>query len=493
MQGEFRGDFTRDTFDPRKHFLRVLMQQGRVQLDADWNEQVAILLHYLQTLAADLIGEHGGPVRRSGFRIEPIKGESSNIVDFTISHGHYYVNGILCENDSPDDKGSISYYNQIDYPLNQKKHKLPEFPFLVYLDVWERHITYIEDETDFIPGIREVALGGPDTATRSRLVWQVKAERFAKDGLTIKTCNDVISNWSKLVQTWQPCNRGLLRAMARGEENQTDPCIIHPNSRYRRPENQLYRVEIHQGGQIDAEPTFKWSRENGAVVFPIAPDSLPVSGKTATITIRLKSLWRDERFGLAVGDWVEIVDDDYVLHQRSEPLWKVDKIDPLNLQITLTREQDSDLAVGRDANKRPLLRRWDQKARSGLTLGVEGTIKVAEVDKDSDSWIALEDGVQIQFQKASDEDKPIIYRTGDYWLIPARTAIGDVEWVKSNGKPVALPPHGIHHHYAPLAVIANDDGFTVSDCRRQFYSLARTNGYVGSAEGIGSDLIFPDD
>ena len=39
MQGEYRGDFTRDTFNPLKHFSRVLMQQGRVQLDADWNEQ----------------------------------------------------------------------------------------------------------------------------------------------------------------------------------------------------------------------------------------------------------------------------------------------------------------------------------------------------------------------------------------------------------------------------------------------------------------------
>ena len=38
-----RGDFSRDTFDPVKHFSRVLQQQGRVQLDADWNEQTAIL------------------------------------------------------------------------------------------------------------------------------------------------------------------------------------------------------------------------------------------------------------------------------------------------------------------------------------------------------------------------------------------------------------------------------------------------------------------
>ena len=37
-----KGDFSRITFDPKKHYSRVLMQQGRVQLDADWNEQAAI-------------------------------------------------------------------------------------------------------------------------------------------------------------------------------------------------------------------------------------------------------------------------------------------------------------------------------------------------------------------------------------------------------------------------------------------------------------------
>ncbi len=47
-----KGDFSRLTFDPRKNFSSVLMQQGRVQLDADWNEQGAILLHYVRTLAA---------------------------------------------------------------------------------------------------------------------------------------------------------------------------------------------------------------------------------------------------------------------------------------------------------------------------------------------------------------------------------------------------------------------------------------------------------
>ena len=57
-------------------------------------------------------------------------------------------------------------------------------------------------------------------------------------------------------------------------------------------------------------------------------------------------------------------------------------------------------------------------------------------------------------------------RTGDYWLIPARTATGDVEWPTETDKdsqgnltivPLAKPPDGIKHHYAPVAVITVDN------------------------------------
>jgi hypothetical protein len=106
------------------------------------------------------------------------------------------------------------------------------------------------------------------------------------------------------------------------------------------------------------------------------------------------------------------------------------------------------------------LRRWDQHADDG----------VLEVTEITDEWIDLEDGVQIQFQPHG------TYYTGDYWLIPARTATGDVEWPGSKIAPEARPPHGIRHHYAPLWIISVDSGGTVTaetadDLRRQFEQL----------------------
>src|ERR1044071_4461661 len=92
-----KADLTRKTFDPLKHFSQVILQQGRVQLDADWNEQAAILLHSLRTLAADLIGPQGGPADNLGFAIIPYPSSSPVANDFELGPGFYYVDGIRCE------------------------------------------------------------------------------------------------------------------------------------------------------------------------------------------------------------------------------------------------------------------------------------------------------------------------------------------------------------------------------------------------------------
>ena len=476
-----KGDFTRIIFDPNEHITRVLMQQGRVQLDADWNEQASIWLHYLRSLAADLIGKHGGPPGTLGFKISHREDEEADDVpldgDFYIWPGHYYLDGVLCEND-----GSVLYTKQPDYPYPPALTNADE-SYLVYLHAWERHVTHLQTNYP----IREVALNGPDTATRAQLVCQVIAldsyeeegeEIVVPDNPTQADAHDFCNTWLAYMQE-QQANRGYLIASLLDENNEEDACVISSDSRYRGLENQLYRVEIHNGGEA-ADATFKFSRENGSVIFPLAQE-------VKKTKIFLEHLGKDDRFGLQKGDWVEIVDDDYVLYRKAGKLLKVDSVDPIERSVTLETAPEN--GVGDDMGKHPILRRWDQKAgkveEGGLELNdSEGNgDNAAHVLKPAnDSRLHhLEDGIQIEFPgPAQDEDPEPIFQTGDYWLIPARTATGKIEWPREDpgdekSDPRALPPRGINHHFAPLAIITLSGGNLKADgitsCQLQFKEM----------------------
>jgi hypothetical protein len=458
-----KGDFTRDTFDPIQQFSRVLKQQGRVQVDADWNEQVAIFWHYLRSLATDLAGPHWGPEHDLGFEINPTDGPG-----FTVGPGRYYVNGMLCEN-----REELAYVNPSHCVFPGEVVLESGRRYLVYLDVWERHVTHIE-----APSIREVALGGPDTTTRAQIVWQVrplpledednteadlreqlkilqqqwKRARASGDEEAVRELSRRIVEIKAALQALEngnascgsrlrallPSTNARLQARARQDGKPEDPCTIPPQSRYRGAENQLYRVEIHRPGTAD-EATFKWSRDNGSVTFPI----LAVSDQM----VSLAHLGRDGRFTLTEGDWVEAIDDDYTLEGRVSNLLRVEKVYREEQKVLLSAPLSK---VGQDLSRHPFLRRWDQQAykKDG------GTLPVSEGE-----WLELEDGVQIHFNEGGD------YRSGDYWLIPARVETGDVEWPITDGQPAARSPHGIAHYYAPLAIITFNEEPEVEDCR----------------------------
>jgi hypothetical protein len=188
--------------------------------------------------------------------------------------------------------------------------------------------------------------------------------------------------------------------------------------------------------------------------------------------VTLDTLGRDDRFSLAEGDWVEVVDDDYVLLNKAGTLLQVQSIDRSTMQVTLLGNPDQN--VGKDPAKHPILRRWDQQQgdekAQGLTLGTDNAAVIPN-DPTNPVWLDLEDGVQIQFQLFDPKEPQPQYRTGDYWLIPARTATGDVEWPtqvikdgQGNTKKwvIALPPDGVNHYYAPLGIVSLDSAGNVT-------------------------------
>ena len=80
------GDYSRKRFDASLDLSGVFMQQGRVQLDADWNELVEILDRRFRAETVDIVGRCTVPKQTpDGFKIS-LSGDS-----FEIGIGRAYV------------------------------------------------------------------------------------------------------------------------------------------------------------------------------------------------------------------------------------------------------------------------------------------------------------------------------------------------------------------------------------------------------------------
>jgi streptogramin lyase len=519
-----KGDFSRFTHDPSKHYTGVLKQQGRVDLDADWNEHVEIQDHLRRAMERDLMGGSGVPDKAGGFLISWAAAKKDLFISPDDSTDPtrpscIYVDSILCELEATqvpfektnknvvrvqnlvvdglrfeegqwveliaegstdtelvqiDDVGPAekeltlssdvedgfthlrrltTYDSQPHYPEPDALNPVNGRVDLVYLDVWQRHVTAIED-----PDIREEALAGPDTTTRLQTVWQVKVRKDVLTSLPAACSPEA------LPQDWPPAELGGGRLSTAGS--------------YRGSENRMYRVEIHDGGTATASSgnaTFKWSRDNGTVVFPIEEPTVLQPKNKVTVS----RLGRDQALALREGDWVEVGGDESELKDEPGLLAQI-KEDGLNRaqrEVTLDVSDVSSHAKQRS----PKMRRWDQTDADDSCVfdpQRKGACKVKE-----GAWIELEDGVKICFAPGNPDH---VYRTGDFWIFTARAATGKVEELHE------AQPRGVRHHYCPLALMewsesAGSTTAEIRDCRTRFGSLSGQLATVESFFYLGGD------
>ena len=91
-------DSSRFTFDPWNNFSGVVMQQGRVQLDSDWNEWLAEFARRIRAGTLDTLGRAVVPLTtKTAFQIGLSQDASGN-VSISIGPGRMYVDGLLAEN-----------------------------------------------------------------------------------------------------------------------------------------------------------------------------------------------------------------------------------------------------------------------------------------------------------------------------------------------------------------------------------------------------------
>lgn len=447
-----KGDFTRFTFRPDNQYTSVRLQQGRVSLDADWNEQVDIAAYQTKTAQAAFFGESGTPKASAGFKVGY---DSKN--GLWLTPGRYFVGGLLCELSPSASDASVgtSYKDQPFYPGAPALTTLAVGSYLIYLDVWTRHVTALED-----PRLREVALSGPDTTTRTQTVWQLRLLKLDQPLLQLDSANLAMRLPESTVR---------LAARARSLAGATAGALQPPGSGYLRPDNHLYRVEVHQGGRIGQDAvTLKCSRDNGSVVVPWLSQT--------DNRIGIGAVPLDDERGFSIGCFIELCDDGRELRGEPGILCQVTGVEGRFLTVT----PPAGVTIDRSKfAQNPKVRRWD------LVL----TPAIAQT---TGQWLPLEDGLEIQLAGTT-------CRCGDYWVIPARTATRDIEWPRLGSDPAFVSPAGISHVYADLAT-ATWDGTqlkdiidrrlifpSLSDLRNvdpvRFTQLLTTHRHTGDADG----------
>ena len=593
-----KGDFTRSTFSPQKHYTSVRMQQGRLQLDSDWNEQVDIQQHLQNAQAVDVIGSttgvstvdiQTGLFTNEAFKLLEINNGLSNgnlKTDIAILPGHLYVYGILCElskepvftgefnpsdpknikvesliiGDRPfeigewliaDDENDEDNYlkglqiTAIDkisciltlsnsshlerirqVPTNEDTSKKtlqtkslrriltyctqPDYPnptpldplksggqYLAYIDVWQRHITALDD-----PTIRDIALNVPDTTTRTKTVWQLKLKEVTEQTtLSLEekqeiAKNQVIENqWltlseeekqtlddkakkQKIAEKWDILSETEKQKILKPEERQkilqeaenqkiAEKCATQwdnfwKQERDRSPQltasmkksqingrsiniqqlgNQLYRVEIHRGSRSEndapTDATFKWSRNNGMIASSIQS----IQNDVINIKRSIQDAWSDSE----LGQWIEIITEEMELKGEPGILVSLKQINETTLKFddAHVRSQLAKILNDQGIPKSPAkVRRWDYTTS---TETVQGAISIQQDGKN----IPIESGIQVTFAQGQE------YQTRDYWLIPARSNSNDIEWPKdSEGRSIPQSRRGIKHNYSLLAIIS---------------------------------------
>ncbi|HEY1880842.1 MAG TPA: DUF6519 domain-containing protein, partial [Caulobacteraceae bacterium] len=247
-------DIARVTYDPTRQYRSVIYQQGRVTLEADNNEAEALEGEALRLETIDIIGPAGTP--DNGYQVTSGTGPAG----FDVGPGIFYLGGWRLEQDAA-----------VDVPGNPNSKTDIELArqggdFVVCLLITERSVGAVEDQA-----LREVALGGPDSAARSRLMQSFPrvatdgdtcaqgavsiAALLAAEGVSIDPYSDELISSATLQSGFTP-----------GPAN-TDPCQPTAAGGYLGADNQMVRVTVTAFDPKAQTGTMLWGWNNASLLY----------------------------------------------------------------------------------------------------------------------------------------------------------------------------------------------------------------------------------
>lgn len=461
-------DRARVSYNQNQQYHGVIAQQGRVTLEADWNESQQILNEEIRQQVNDFVGPCGTP--DNGYEIKA----SNSPFDFTVGAGSMYVGGIRAFLPvPPKDSEPLKYSQQQDWLDSEGdpdwidiKNINSNSQELIYLYLREQEISAVEDSA-----LREVALGGPDTTQRLRLIQHIVRQQVDAD-TCVEALEQAIKKWKAQglqfnSTTMQLVSQSTLQASFSNPTKNTDPCIPEARAGYLGADNQLIRVQISSVDPIHKKYKLIWGFDNASFLYQVDNVVETTINQTLRLQLQLQSRPVDEFHQPRSGQVVEVLrsaaqlsNGEYVASANGlvttvyTPYNPSTKDKEITLSAPLSPENQYFTST-----KLPLFARiWEQ-----------------EEDFSPGTAVVLGDtGLQVTLH--TENNQP--FHIGDYWQIAVRpNTLNPIYPQRYFDAP--QPPDGPRLWVCPLALIGwkrdrdkNKNTLEViSDCRSQFDNL----------------------
>jgi hypothetical protein len=442
-------DRARVTYDPRQQYRSVVMQQGRVTLEADWNEAQQITEEEIRREALDIVGSCGTP--DDGYRVVLPTSPVTPPYDFSVTDGTMYVGGLRAHVYE-----SVQYSNQQDWrdyssdPDWVDPSNTPPPNEFVYLFLREQEVSAVEDSD-----LKDIALGGPDTAQRTRVL-----QRIVRVGCTGTDCT---SGLFAAERNWQ--NEGLhfdaadmrlkswggLEVRFSNQAQEKNLCQPQAQGGYLAPDNQLIRVQITCNDPKKGLK-FVWGFDDASFLYKVQVDpgnpqqlnlqTIPVDAEhqpASNQAVEVLPTAADLPNGGVVAATSGIV---FTLNDNYDP-------DSQSIQVPTGVTLPTGYAT---PPEQLFLRVWQEEvtfdAGNAYPLGTTG--------------------VTVTLRTQNNHK----FHIGDYWMFAVRPATPQTVYPEryQNG---FQPPEGPRLWACPLGVISwsGTTGTLASDCRNQFTNL----------------------
>lgn len=486
-------DRLRRSHDTSRRYARVVHQQGRPWVEADPNEEQEIATEEVRAHALDIVGPVGTP--DDGYALS-FQGVSPP--DFSVGPGTMYVGGVRVELTS-----AVSYGNQPDWldgpvpPLHDIDVDEKGGAELVLLVLQEQEVSAVEDTE-----LREGALGGPDTAQRTRILQRF--ERFA--ARRADTCEAAVTSAERsfaAIRGYRFDRRTMrLESAARllvdyGLGANDKPCEPSVEQGYLGSENQLIRVQVSSAP--GAPGTLLWAFDDASSLYRVTSfTTSEANGGTTTFVLASPPV--DAHHAPRAGFRIEVLrstawlesPDDYIAAATGEVFTLTALYDAEAESVTVAGIFDgqgiSTSDTGQQAPPPLFVRVWrDEIAFSPgvpVSLGATG-VRVTLTALPSDvaffddlGGLVLEGEARPGLSRGESRAIPTkgklggVFAKGDYWLLGVRPG-APLTVLPERYLESPQPPDGPRIWVCPLGVLGfTPKGFTVlRDCRAPFDDL----------------------